>query len=148
MIDKIKLFKFLNFSGDKDSWFDFWHTHADWNGEGNTDWELRIKFIDELFDFYNECKIKLSSYPQMYQLFIFILENDSSQDAVYIHTKNPNQNNFPLKLSSKQRVKIKNEKLYQHLKSFGLQIIINEFDQEVRYYLSDQNVGLPLLDYS
>lgn len=32
-----------------------------------------------------------------FQIWIIIDLNDSGQDAIYMHTKNPNSNNFPIK---------------------------------------------------
>jgi hypothetical protein len=144
MINKTKLFKSLNFNGNKNSWFDLWHIHSDFEGKGNKNWESRKKYIYELFDLFNDCKLRLKSYPHEFQLFIFILEQDSSHDAVYIHTKNPNQNNFPLKISSEISIKIKDEKLYKYLKTFKLSILESIYENEVQYFLFDHNFGIPL----
>src|SRR3546814_19062269 len=38
-----------------------------------------------------------SDFP--YQSWIYIQDDDSSQDAVYFHTKNPNADNFPVDFS-------------------------------------------------
>lgn len=40
-MDKEKLFKHLDLSDGQKSWFDIWHTHADWDGHGNTDWYVK-----------------------------------------------------------------------------------------------------------
>jgi hypothetical protein len=70
MLNNKTLINNLDFSGGSDSWFDFWHTHADWAGQGNKDWEIRKKAIDELVDIYNNLKVKIKNYPKEFQLFV------------------------------------------------------------------------------
>src|SRR5258708_27262684 len=98
----------LDFSGGPKSWFDLWHTHVDWGGEGNKDWKKREKFLTELLGLYEQYKVSLSKYPRDYQLWVKIDDKDSGQDAVYIHTKNPNTDNFPIKVLGDKIIKTKN----------------------------------------
>jgi len=88
----------LDFSGGPKSWFDLWHTHVDWRGKGNGNWMVRKRSIMKLIRLYEEFKEALKNYPHDYQLWIEIDVMDSGQDAVYIHTKNPNADNFPIKV--------------------------------------------------
>ena len=82
--------KKLDFSGEENSWFDFWHTHIDWNGDGNKNWILREKFLEKLLTEFENVKSELKKFPNEYQTWILIDENDSGEDGIYIHTKNPN----------------------------------------------------------
>lgn len=134
----------LDFSSGSDSWFDFWHTHADWGGDGNKDWEIRKKAIDELVDIYNNLKVKIKNYPKEFQLFIMILENDSSQDSIFIHSNNPNQDNFPLKIEKTINFPIKDKNLKEYIDNLGLNVTPFIFNNELQYYLFDDNVGIPL----
>ena len=103
--------KKLDFSGGKNSWFDFWHTHIDWNSDGNKSWNLRKEFLDKLLTEFENVKSELKKYPNEYQTWIMIDENDSGEDGIYIHTKNPNSENFPLKVQTEKNIKCLNQNL-------------------------------------
>ena len=77
-----------------------WHTHVDWDGKGNHDWKTRKKYLKQLLDQFDQLKLKLRTYPHDFQLWIMIDENESGDDCVYIHTKNPNADNFPIKVTA------------------------------------------------
>jgi hypothetical protein len=134
----------LDFTGGEDSWFDMWHTHVDWEGEGNKDWETRKEYVDRLVSLYNELKDRLTGYPKQYQLWIWVLENDSSQDSVYIHTPNPNSDNFPITLSKRQGLITKDKRLKNYLDKLGFDIIEDVFENEKQYYLYNKTTGTPL----
>ena len=75
---------------EDDMWFDFWHTHYDWPGFGNHRWKSRKPHLDALFRNFEHYAEHLNKWGKKFQLFIQINNSDSSQDAIYIHTKNPN----------------------------------------------------------
>jgi hypothetical protein len=132
-----------NLDFGEESWFDMWHTHVDWDGEGNKNWEKRKEYIDRLVNLYNDLKERLTNYPKQFQIWIWILESDSSQDAVYVHTPNPNDN-FPLTLKKQRRQEIKNKKLHDYITKLGFDIIEDVFENEKQYYLFDRTIGTPL----
>ena len=80
---------------DEDGWCDLWHTHFDWNGDGNCGIAERQGFIQQLLTFFRDVEAHTANWTKPKQQWIVIHENDSSQDAVYLHTPNPNRNNFP-----------------------------------------------------
>jgi len=82
-----------------DSWFDFAHTHFDWNGAGDESAAARRPFLEALFIAFERLQQQALSYAHPYQSWIYIQDDDSSQDAVYFHTKNPNADNFPVDFS-------------------------------------------------
>ena len=86
----------LNFSGDENSWFDLWHTHTNYEDEGDFSWKKRATCLQKLIELYHYFQKQLENYPKPFQLWIEIWENDPSEDAIYIHTPNPNSNNFPI----------------------------------------------------
>ena len=78
------------------AWFDLWHTHLDFFGLGNTSLKVRRAHIKAQLTLYENLIDKLQQLNQPYQTWIEINELEAGQDAVYIHTKNPNSDNFPL----------------------------------------------------
>ncbi len=83
----------LDFSPD--SWFDFWHVHLDFDGRGNDHLKIRKAHVRALFQLMNELDAALKEWGQPYQLWIELSRLDAGLDAVYIHTHNPNDDNFP-----------------------------------------------------
>ena len=108
----------LDFSGGPDSWFDYWHTHLDWHGDGNNNWEQRKKYLDGHFKLFKLLCEKLKNYPHPFQVWIDIDERDSAQDAVYIHTNNPNdEGNFPTSFKKYETPEFKDKNLKEYLKT-------------------------------
>ncbi len=64
---EMKMINFdLNPSGEPDSWFDFWHMHVDWKGQGNRSWKARKSYLNELVRLFHELKNELKHYPKDY----------------------------------------------------------------------------------
>ena len=80
-----------------ESWFDFWHTHVDWNGIGNGSPELRVAAIDALFIKHRAVLEALRSFGKIYQSWIMV-HPDSADDSVCLHSPNP-QSTFPYPFS-------------------------------------------------
>jgi hypothetical protein len=85
----------FDFSGGENSWFDLYHIHIDDIGLGNKSWKSRKQHLDALFMVADKIEDKLRSYPNAFQYWIEISERDSREDAIYIHTTNPNGTLFP-----------------------------------------------------
>lgn len=134
----------LDFTGGKGSYFDFWHTHIDWEIEGNKSWELRQSFLEKLITEFENVKIELKKYPHNFQTWIVIDENDSGEDGIYIHTKNPNSDNFPLKIQNSKSFTCKNKRLKQFITNTKLNVIEIVYDDGKGYYLFDEKIGEPL----
>ncbi len=86
----------LDFSPD--SWFDFWHVHLDFHGRGNGHLKVRKAHVQALFQLMNELDDALQAWGHPYQLWIELSRLDAGADAVFVHTNNPNGNNFPFVL--------------------------------------------------
>ncbi len=78
-----------------DDWYDLWHTHFDWYGRGNKKAKARAEHIKALFTAFEKLLNQTKTYQKPYQAFLSFCDTDSSQDAIYFHTPNPNKNNFP-----------------------------------------------------
>ena len=76
-------------------WFDLWHAHVDWDGEGNQGPASRQQFLRSLFEAWLEVECFARRLERPCQVWVVIDVEDSGQDAVYLHTPNPNQDNFP-----------------------------------------------------
>jgi hypothetical protein len=81
--------------GGPNDWYDFWHHHFDWRGQGNKSERERNEFLKATFSAFENVLEQLKEYKEPYQVWLSFAANDSYQDALYFHTPNPNQNNFP-----------------------------------------------------
>jgi len=84
----------------KEGWFDMWHTHLDFYGHGNNSLKIRREHIKAHIALYNSFLEKLRTIGKPYQLWIELVDEDASFDSVYIHTPNPNEDNFSLKIEN------------------------------------------------
>jgi hypothetical protein len=135
----------LDLSGGPKSWFDLWHTHADWDGKGNNDWGARKNALNQLFETFNSLKLRLRKYPHAFQLWIMIDEGDSGNDSVYVHTKNPNAENFPVKIEIDRKITIKDKDLKQFVDSLDFEKIRVQTSDGDIYYLFGKHIGISLV---
>jgi len=116
-------------------WYDWWHTHVDWDGKGNLGRWHRRQHLKMLFKCYQNIKCQIDKSNFTSQVFMLISNSDSSQDAVYIHTENPNGTEYPEKFSGVQW----NIKVPALLKGLNipkhLQLGVQENNGELWYYL-------------
>lgn len=135
----------LDFSGSPEAFFNLWHNHVDWDGEGNQSWEKRKFYLDKLISSFEEAKSELMNYPIPFQCWLWIDENDSSQDAIYIHTVNPNEQNFPIEPEIFRTPKFENKKLEEFITQSGLHVAAHKDEDGFCYYLWDPNFGVALV---
>ncbi len=83
-------------------WCDYWHTHFDWDGLGNLSTLHRRRHLKALFHAFGRAQRELAAQPTPYQVFVNISRRDSMADALYVHTPNPNAQNFPVNLESER----------------------------------------------
>ncbi len=76
-------------------WCDLWHTHFDWEGHGDLSRIHRRKHLIALFSALSRARRELASQTTPYQLFAAVYPTSSADDALYVHTKNPNSTPFP-----------------------------------------------------
>ncbi len=77
------------------SWYDLWHTHPDFYG-----WSLRSgrahrAHLEVLFAAFRRVVGELASSNEPGQVFVTVNSRDTAGDALYVHTPNPNADNFP-----------------------------------------------------
>ena len=90
----------FNLQCDKDAWFDLWHSHLDFSGYGNHSLGIRRSHIQAHIALYKNILKKLEPFEKPYQSWIHIDDKDAGVDAIFIHTPNPNEDNFPLEVDN------------------------------------------------
>lgn len=136
----------LSFKG-KNAWFDFFHFHIDNTGLGNRSWKSREQHLNALFLIAEKIETKLDGFEKPFQYWIEIYE-DSYDDAVYIHTENPNQSTFPTLLTFDSDLKITNTKLEDYIQRKNYVIktkkLLDDGKPIVGYFLQKKDLGLTL----
>lgn len=80
---------------DLKKWCDLHHQHFDWTGKGNAGRVHRIRHLNALLRALKNARLELSAHGQPFQLFAYVDLNESANDALYVHTPNPNGSDFP-----------------------------------------------------
>lgn len=101
---------------DPKSWFDNWHLHFDWKGYGNYSFKRRKPHLDKLFRHFNYIEEKTRNLESEFQLYAVLLDFDSYSDALFLHTPNPNNSQFPFKIEDLQKTTtLSNQQLNDYL---------------------------------
>lgn len=79
----------------KKQWCDLWHQHFDWDGVGDEGWRPRRAYVSALLNALARARLELRNAAQPCQLFATIHPKSSMDDALYVHTPNPNGTPFP-----------------------------------------------------
>ena len=135
----------LNFTDKDKACFDLWHTHFDWKGYGNDSFKRRKPHLDKLFREFAVLEEKAKSIKTEYQIWATLLDYESGDDALFLHTPNPTQDNFPWKikdLSSKNN--LTNSDLAEYVNNLsGYKILFGQADENYCVVFKD-NVGVAL----
>ncbi|MBV9774222.1 MAG: hypothetical protein JO040_09755 [Gemmatimonadetes bacterium] len=75
------------------------HWHVDSRGMGNLSWRSRRAHLSAVFTMYERLLAQTREWEEPHQCWLLIDATDSSYDAVFLHTPNPNRDNFPLDFS-------------------------------------------------
>jgi hypothetical protein len=101
-----------------ETWFDKWHMHFDRKGYGNDSFKRRKPHLDKLFRHFNLLVNETKKLKIDFQIYCILLDFDSYSDALFLHTTNPNNSQFPFKISDLQlTATLKNEKLNDYIDS-------------------------------
>jgi hypothetical protein len=76
-----------------------WHYHADWSGWGNRGWRHRRPHLVALCTVFRKICEAREQFATPFQAWVLVDGEDAGQDAVYIHTPNPNGTEFPIALA-------------------------------------------------
>lgn len=80
-------------------WCNRYHTHFDLDGKGKDGRVHRIRHLNAHLRALRRARLELQSSELPYQLFAYIDLNASENDAVYVHTPNPDGTDFPIDLN-------------------------------------------------
>ena len=85
-------------------WCDLWHTYVDWEGQGNASWRERRRYLSALLLMLARARKELRQYGKPYQVFALVYPRSSADDALYVHTPNPNGTPFPCEHTDAKRL--------------------------------------------
>lgn len=125
-----------------DTWFDNWHSHFDWNGFGNGSFKSRKPHLDKLFRHFDILVDKSRALKTDFQLYAILLDFDSSSDALFLHTPNPNGSIFPYEIPLlTSNSSLTNKLLNNYLnKLTGYKILYGEADENF-CLIYKENIG-------
>jgi hypothetical protein len=83
-------------------WCDLHHQHFDWDGKGNEGRLQRVRHLNAHLRALRRARLELQAQDKPFQLFAYIDLAASENDAVYIHTPNPNGTAFPAELGCRE----------------------------------------------
>lgn len=87
---------------DRKRWCDLWHEHFDTNSRGDMSWRLRRLHISPLMQALGRAHHELQDQGRAHQVFAYVDGDESGQDALYVHTENPNGTPFPCELNGRE----------------------------------------------
>jgi len=77
-------------------WYDLWHQHFDWHEYAQRCHRYRRQHLEALFTAFRRVLQQASEAGRPVQVFVSIApESEPGQDALYVHTPNPNGTPFP-----------------------------------------------------
>ncbi|WP_062545336.1 hypothetical protein [Rufibacter tibetensis] len=127
-----------------ETWLDNWHLHFDWKGYGNDSFKRRKPHLDKLFRHFDLLVEKTRKLKTDFQLYSIILDFDSYSDALFLHTPNPNNSQFPFEISDLQlATTLTNNQLNDYISNLdGYEKLYGQAD-EAFCLLFKKNVGTP-----
>lgn len=129
---------------DPNAWFDNWHIHFDKKGFGNNSFKRRKPHLDKLFRHFDLLADKTKQINADFQLYSIIFDYESYSDALFLHTVNPNNSQFPFKIEElSAQTTLKNKQLDEYLGELeGFEKLYGQAD-EAFCLLYKKNIGIP-----
>lgn len=114
-----------------DTWFDNWHIHFDWHGYGNNSFRRREPHLDKLFRHFDLLVDSTKKLKTDFQLYTILLDFDSYSDALFLHTPNPNNSQFPFKIDNlKPDSTLNNKELIEYIDNLnGFEKLYGQADE-------------------
>jgi hypothetical protein len=139
-LDKVT---WLDFDNPK-TWSDNWHLHFDWKGYGNDSFKRRKPHLDKLYRHFDLLVDRTKKLKTDFQLYTILLDFDSYSDALFLHTPNPSNGQFPFKISDLQlTTTLTNKQLNEYINNLkGYEKLYGQAD-EAFCLIFKKNVGQP-----
>jgi len=139
----------LNFEDPAKNWFDLYHQHIFKKDFKNHSWKSRKQHLDALFNLANKYEKLIIKFQRDYQYWIYINDTDSEADAIYIHTANPNNSVFPLKVTNNPELRSENTNLEEYLQNKDYKIVrtiaLDENGKQmINYFLQKPGKGIDI----
>lgn len=86
-------------------WYDLWHTHFDWPGHSRGSGRARRAHLDALFTAFRRVLQQAAAGTAVPDVQVFVSiapDAEAEQDALYVHTPNPNGTPFPYRFEGIQ----------------------------------------------
>jgi len=114
-----------------DTWFDNWHVHFDWHGYGNDSFRRRKPHLDKLFRHFDLLVDSTKTLKTDFQLYTILLDFDSYSDALFLHTPNPNNTQFPFVIENlKTDSSLRNTELIEYIDNLnGFEKLYGQADE-------------------
>ena len=133
----------VNFD-ETDGWFDNWHRHFDRKGFGNNSFKKRKPHLDKLFRHFDFLVEKTKKINTDFQLYTVLLDFDSYSDALFLHTPNPNNSQFPFKIENLLKTStLTNKALAEYVDELGGYEKLYGQADEAFCLLYKKNIGQP-----
>ncbi|GAB2539775.1 hypothetical protein [Spirosoma aerophilum] len=127
-----------------ETWFDNWHLHFDWKGYGNHSPKKRKPHLDKLFRHFELLIDRTKKLKNDFQLYTILLDFDSSSDALFLHTPNPNKSPFPFEMSNLQlTTTLTNRQLNDYINTLDGYVKLYGQADEAFCLLYKKNIGIP-----
>ena len=125
-------------------WLKYDHWHFDPKALGNNSFKRRKPHLDKLFRHFDFLVAKTANCKFDFQLYSLILDFDSSADALFLHTPDGDNCQFPFKIEDLSvTTTLKNEELNKYIDNLtGYEKLYGHANQAF-CLLFKRNVGLP-----
>lgn len=141
----------LDIRSHEKNWFDFFHQHIFTKDIGIVSWKSRKQHLDCLFRLAEKYEKEVKYLNRDFQLWININEFDYEDDAIYLHTENPNNSEFPWRINDQPEKEATNRNLDHYLRQKESKYIILKFivkdqneKESINYCLQRPNIGISL----
>ena len=75
--------------GSEASSYDLWHTHVDWDGDGNDSSVARALALRALFIMFERALAQTKTWTKPANVWVLFVPGNAKDDSLYVHTSNP-----------------------------------------------------------
>jgi len=122
-----------------DPWFDLWHYHADYRIQRKLKPAQRHQHLQKVFSIWNEVERFASQLKTPWQSWVLIDPDTPDNDSVYLHTPNPNQDNFPYKFEDVEWGIAPPVRLTEFVSNNDVDVGRSVFDGVLQYWIRRAN---------